>query len=68
MEKEYSEQMLKYMDDALDDIPDGWARTEGALTAPRGYFWAHKRSNPFVKGDSAIALIRERTQREATTT
>lgn len=42
-----------------DSVPDGWVRTIGALTAPRGYFWANNGGNPF-DGTCKRALIRER--------
>ena len=42
-----------------ETIPDGWKRLKGALTAPRGYFWAHNCGNPF-DGTSKYALIKEK--------
>ena len=41
------EQMIKRGVVVLDTLPEGWQEVKGAMTAPRGYYWAEKRVSRF---------------------
>lgn len=47
----------------LETLPKGWMRLKGALTAPRGWYWASNRKSPF-SGEREVALIRDPKYRE----
>lgn len=42
----------------LDRLPEGWVRTNGAQTAPVGWYWANNGKSLFG-GERKTALIKE---------
>ena len=42
----------------LDRLPEGWVRTNGAQTAPVGWYWANNGKSLFG-GERKSALIKE---------
>lgn len=42
----------------LDRLPEGWVRTNGAQTAPNGWYWANNGKSLF-SGERKSALIKE---------
>lgn len=42
------------------ELPDGWKKLDGALTAPNGYYWASNGKSLFSK-DYDSALIKEQS-------
>lgn len=42
----------------LDRLPEGWVRTNGAQTAPIGWYWANNGKSLFG-GERRSALIKE---------
>lgn len=42
----------------LDRLPEGWVRTNGAQTAPVGWYWANNGKSLF-SGERKTALIKE---------
>lgn len=42
----------------LDSLPDGWRRTEHALTQPNGWYWANNGKSIF-SGERETALVKE---------
>lgn len=43
-----------------DTLPEGWKRINGAMTAPRGYYWACNRKSRW-SGEYERGLVREKT-------
>lgn len=44
----------------LDQIPEGWKKIEGAVTAPAGYSWYSNGKSRF-SGEREQALVKENT-------
>lgn len=46
---------------ALDQIPKGWVKLEGATTAPKGYIWYWNGKSRFG-GEFECALVKDKME------
>lgn len=57
MKEQYPDLILISCEKLLKELPNGWKKLEGTLTAPNGYYWASN-GKSFFDGTYERALVK----------